>query len=112
MSAPTPWSFKPRGSGWATRAVLMDSLGNPIGLLDSVEIAHIVVEAVNSLPILQSTATIKEAAPKVRHTCCMYCNQDIEGIHPFKLCEWRDRGNNTTCPSGPKAGFCHVPVKD
>ena len=36
----------------------------------------------------------------VRQTCCANCDLDIEGFAPYTAGEWRDRGNNTHCPSG------------
>lgn len=49
---------------------------------------------------------------KVRQTACRHCGQDIEGVAPYRKGEWRDRGNNTTCPSGPSEGKKHAPVKE
>ncbi len=48
--------------------------------------------------------------PAVRHTSCRHCGQDIEGIYPYRKGEWRDRGNNPTCPNeaGDK-GQAHAP---
>lgn len=43
----------------------------------------------------------------VIHTACRYCNLDIEGHHPFKRGQWRDRGNNTVCNDGKHK---HAPV--
>ena len=43
---------------------------------------------------------------KCRHTCCRHCGLDIEGLAPYRRGEWRDRGNNTSCPSGK----VHAPV--
>lgn len=48
----------------------------------------------------------------VRHMTCKYCKLDIEGFSPFPFGEWRDRGNNTTCPSGLHEGGKHVPYGD
>jgi hypothetical protein len=52
----------------------------------------------------------------VRQTCCRHCGQDIEGLFPYRRGEWRDRGNNPTCPhplqgfpGGPE-GTLHAPV--
>lgn len=45
----------------------------------------------------------------VRHTSCRFCELDIEGYRPFKRGDWRDRGNNTTCPHGPNKGKKHAP---
>lgn len=47
-----------------------------------------------------------------RHTACRYCGQDIEGHAPYRRGEWRDRGNNSTCPNGPNKDKKHAPVKD
>ncbi len=47
-----------------------------------------------------------------RQTACVHCGQDIEGLSPFPAGEWRDRGNNTTCPTPEgDAGQHHEPVK-
>lgn len=47
----------------------------------------------------------------VRHTSCRHCGQDIEGIAPFPLGEWRDRGNNRTCPTSKgDEGLRHAPL--
>lgn len=35
-----------------------------------------------------------------RHTSCKHCDLNIEGLAPYPAGEWRDRGNNTTCPTG------------
>lgn len=46
----------------------------------------------------------------VRHMSCRHCGQDIEGISPFRRGEWRDRGNNTHCPTPEgDAGQVHEP---
>lgn len=47
---------------------------------------------------------------KVRQTGCRHCDQDIENFSPYRKGEWRDRGNNTTCPTpeGDK-GLKHAP---
>lgn len=45
----------------------------------------------------------------VIHTLCRHCNQEIEGIAPYRKGEWRDRGNNTSCP-WPARGKTHAPV--
>jgi hypothetical protein len=47
-----------------------------------------------------------------RHTVCRHCGQDIEGWWPYRKAEWRDRGNNYRCPSGPKKDKPHAPVKE
>lgn len=51
--------------------------------------------------------------PAARHTVCRHCALDIEGIAPYLVGEWRDRGNNTHCPrpEGESAQL-HEPVKD
>lgn len=55
---------------------------------------------------------LRAAAPEpgARHTSCRYCELDIEGIAPYPKGEWRDRGNNRTCPHGPNKGKLHAPV--
>jgi hypothetical protein len=47
---------------------------------------------------------------KVKQTSCRYCEQDIENFAPYRAGEWRDRGNNTHCPTveGDK-GLQHAP---
>lgn len=51
--------------------------------------------------------------PAVRQTACKHCGQDIEGIAPFVVGEWRDRGNNTHCPTpAGDAGQLHAPVQE
>lgn len=47
----------------------------------------------------------------VRQTSCRYCGQDIENFSPYRAGEWRDRGNNPTCPTvaGDRDGLQHVP---
>lgn len=46
----------------------------------------------------------------VRQTSCRHCGQDIENISPFRRGEWRDRGNNTHCPTPEgDAGQLHAP---
>ncbi len=47
----------------------------------------------------------------VRQTACRYCGQDIENHSPYRAGEWRDRGNNTTCPTlaGDRDGLRHKP---
>jgi len=49
----------------------------------------------------------------VQHTSCRYCWQDIEGFAPYRKGEWRDRGNNTTCPTiaGDRDGLKHAPYR-
>lgn len=37
---------------------------------------------------------------KVTQTACALCGLDIEGVRPYRVGEWRDRGNNTECPDG------------
>lgn len=46
-----------------------------------------------------------------KHTTCRHCGQDIEGFAPYRRGEWRDRGNNGTCPDGPNKGKPHAPIK-
>jgi hypothetical protein len=47
----------------------------------------------------------------VRQTSCRNCGQDIENFSPYRAGEWRDRGNNTTCPNAAgDAGQKHAPV--
>jgi len=36
----------------------------------------------------------------VRQTVCRYCDLEIEGCPNRKRPDWRDRGNNTHCPTG------------
>ena len=44
-------------------------------------------------------------------TSCKHCGQDIENLWPFRAGEWRDRGNNPTCPTPEgDAGLHHAPV--
>lgn len=59
----------------------------------------------------------------VRQTACRFCGTDIEGHHPYRRGEWRDRGNNSTCGPyehrgsdglevvQPPAGQHHAPVR-
>lgn len=47
-----------------------------------------------------------------RHTACRFCGLDIEGVSPYRKGEWRDRGNNSTCPSGDNEGKYHSPVRE
>jgi hypothetical protein len=49
--------------------------------------------------------------PLHTHMSCKHCEQDIENLHPFRNGEWRDRGNNRTCPSGPNEGKAHAPFR-
>lgn len=42
--------------------------------------------------------------PASRQTACRRCGLDIEGIAPFPVGGWRDRGNNSRCPN---TGFLH-----
>ncbi len=47
----------------------------------------------------------------VRQTACKHCGQDIENFSPYRAGEWRDRGNNTTCPTAAgDAGQKHQPI--
>lgn len=59
-----------------------------------------------------NTAT-KQPGPRVYHavrqTGCRHCDLDIEGFAPYRRGEWRDRGNNTLCHSGPNKGKAHAP---
>lgn len=50
-----------------------------------------------------------DATPECQHLICKHCGQDIEGFSPYPAGEWRDRGNNRTCPDGPQQGQPHVP---
>lgn len=45
----------------------------------------------------------------VRQTACRFCELDIEGFAPYRKGEWRDRGNNPTCPHGPNKDKAHAP---
>lgn len=47
----------------------------------------------------------------VRQTACRHCDLDIEGFAPYRKGEWRDRGNNRTCPHGANAGKPHAPYR-
>lgn len=47
----------------------------------------------------------------VRHTACRSCDLDIEGFAPYRKGEWRDRGNNGTCPHGENKDKPHAPVR-
>ena len=48
-----------------------------------------------------------------RQTACKHCGQDIENLSPYRKGEWRDRGNNWTCPTPEgDAGQIHEPVRD
>jgi hypothetical protein len=50
---------------------------------------------------------------KVRQTTCRYCEQDIEGVSPYRAGEWRDRGNNQRCPTPEgDAGLHHAPYRE
>ena len=47
----------------------------------------------------------------IKHTTCRHCEQDIEGVAPYRKGEWRDRGNNTHCPNAAgDAGQVHQPT--
>ena len=50
----------------------------------------------------------------VRQTACRFCGQDIENFAPYRKGEWRDRGNNATCPTlaGDRDGLKHAPYRD
>jgi hypothetical protein len=58
------------------------------------------------------TQTQKRQFRAVRQTTCRYCGQDIEGFAPYRAGKWRDRGNNTHCPT-PEGdrGQVHAPVR-
>ncbi len=58
---------------------------------------------------LQNHYARKRAYTAVRHKTCRMCGQDIEGFAPYRKGEWRDRGNNTTCPDD--SGNKHAPYK-
>jgi hypothetical protein len=60
-----------------------------------------------------AAALTGEGNGSVRHRTCQHCGQDIEGVYPFVYGEWRDRGNNTHCPTeaGDK-GQQHAPVQE
>ena len=46
----------------------------------------------------------------VRQTSCRYCGQDIENFAPYRKGQWRDRGNNSTCPTkAGDRGLLHAP---
>lgn len=45
-----------------------------------------------------------------RQLACKHCGLDIEGFSPYRKGEWRDRGNNTSCPHGDNAGRAHAPL--
>lgn len=48
-----------------------------------------------------------------RQTACKHCGQDIENFAPYLAGEWRDRGNNPTCPTPEgDAGQKHEPVRN
>lgn len=47
----------------------------------------------------------------VTHTICRFCNLDIEGWAPYRKGEWRDRGNNSTCPHGTNKDKNHAPIR-
>lgn len=70
-----------------------------------------VVNGGRSLRVLVSKAVARRLNPGVRQTSCKFCELDIENFAPYRKCEWRDRGNNTKCHTGPNAGKCHVPYK-
>jgi len=49
----------------------------------------------------------------VRQTTCRHCGQDIENFSPYRRGEWRDRGNNPTCPTPEgDAGQVHAPYRE
>ena len=57
--------------------------------------------------------TTREApVGKARQTACRHCGQDIENMSPYRKGEWRDRGNNTHCPTpAGDAGLKHAPTR-
>ncbi len=49
----------------------------------------------------------------VRQASCKHCGQDIENCSPYKRGEWRDRGNNSHCPTvAGDAGQIHEPIRE
>ena len=47
-----------------------------------------------------------------KRTTCRHCGQDIENTSPYRKGEWRDRGNNTHCPTpAGDAGQVHAPCR-
>jgi len=49
----------------------------------------------------------------VRQTACRYCGQDIENISPYRAGQWRDRGNNSHCPTvAGDRGLKHTPYRE
>lgn len=59
----------------------------------------------------KARAHAKAQATTIRQTCCRHCEQDIEGTTAEN--DWRDRGNNPTCPTpAGDAGQRHEPVSE
>jgi len=47
-----------------------------------------------------------------RQLGCKHCGQDIENFYPYPKRQWRDRGNNTHCPTPEgDAGQVHEPYE-
>jgi hypothetical protein len=60
----------------------------------------------------QSAKYLERRPPGCRQTTCRYCDQDIEGLAPYRAGGWRDRGNNTHCPTPEgDAGRQHAPLR-
>jgi hypothetical protein len=58
-------------------------------------------------------STVESEPSRCRQTACKHCGQDIENLYPYRRGEWRDRGNNSHCPTPEgDAGQIHQPVKD
>lgn len=55
------------------------------------------------------TPAPKVTPPQCLHMACKFCDLDIEGMAPFSAGQWRDRGNNATCPHGANKGKPHAP---
>ena len=50
---------------------------------------------------------------KVIQATCKHCGQDIENFAPYRKGEWRDRGNNTHCPTPEgDAGQVNQPYRE
>jgi hypothetical protein len=114
MSAisPTPWFYTIETAGKVPRCILRNNDGEFIGLIDRAEDAQAIIEAMNKKPeavssYLRGFGTYGD----VIHTACKHCDQDIEGIKPFVKGDWRDRGNNRVCPSGPNKDKAHEPIE-
>jgi hypothetical protein len=67
-------------------------------------LAAYMVQPINPPPGYTPQPTEEDSG--VRHTSCRKCELDIEGFAPYPAGEWRDRGNNATCPKGG----CHKPI--